>query len=46
MEIVGEVWMPVVGWENAYEISNRGNARSIDRFVNAKNNWAKLRQSS
>jgi len=44
MGIVEEVWMPVVGWENAYEVSNRGNVRSIDRLVNSKNNTKALRK--
>ena len=30
-----EIWKPVVNWENLYEVSNLGNVRSLDRFVNA-----------
>ena len=29
-----EIWAPVVGWENLYEVSNRGRVRSKDRVVN------------
>ena len=29
-----EIWKPVVGWENLYEVSNLGNVRSLDRYVN------------
>ena len=28
-----EEWRPVVGWENIYEVSNRGRVRSLDRMV-------------
>lgn len=30
-----EIWKPVVGWEKLYEVSNFGNVRSLDRYVNA-----------
>ncbi len=30
-----EIWKPVVGFEGAYEVSNLGNVRSIDRIRNA-----------
>lgn len=33
-----EIWKPVVGFEGAYEVSNTGKVRSLDRYVNAKNN--------
>lgn len=29
-----EIWKPVVGWEGLYEVSNLGNVRSLDRYVN------------
>jgi hypothetical protein len=29
----GEIWMPVVGYEGLYEISNYGNLRSLDRYT-------------
>lgn len=28
-----EVWLPVVGWEGLYEVSNRGRVRSLDRLL-------------
>ena len=28
-----EIWKPIVGYENIYEVSNYGNVRSLDRFV-------------
>jgi len=28
-----EVWLPVVGWEDLYEVSNRGRVRSRDRTL-------------
>lgn len=31
-----EIWKPVIGYENLYEVSNEGNVRSLDRFVNTK----------
>lgn len=35
-----EKWKPVVGFENLYEVSDQGNVRSLDKFVNSgiKNN--------
>jgi len=27
-----ERWLPVVGWEDLYEVSNRGQVRSLDRW--------------
>lgn len=32
-----EIWKPVVGWEGLYEVSNFGNVRSLDRYVNQVN---------
>lgn len=31
-----EIWNPVIGYENLYEISNQGNIRSLGKFVNSK----------
>ena len=28
-----ELWKPVVGWENYYEVSNHGNIRTKERAV-------------
>lgn len=32
-----EVWKPVVGFEDAYEVSSQGRVRSIDRVMTTKN---------
>lgn len=32
-----ELWKPVVGWEDLYEVSNTGKVRSCDRMVIDKN---------
>ena len=32
-----EIWKPIVGWENLYEVSNFGRVRSLDRYVNQLN---------
>ncbi len=32
-----ERWLPVVGYEGIYEVSNLGRVRSLDRKVNSKN---------
>lgn len=32
-----EIWLPVVGYEGLYEVSNMGNVRSLKRIVNKKN---------
>lgn len=29
-----EIWKPLIGWENLYEVSNFGRVKSIDRYVN------------
>lgn len=33
-----EIWKPIAGFENSYEISNYGNVRSIDRYCIQKDN--------
>ena len=33
INLPGEIWKPVVGWEGFYEISNMGRARSLGRLV-------------
>lgn len=33
-----EIWKPVKGYENVYEVSNFGNVRSVDRYIEQKNN--------
>ena len=32
-----EIWKPVVGWEDSYEVSNLGNIKSLDRYITTKN---------
>ena len=32
-----EIWKPVKGYENYYEVSNMGNVRSLDRIIIKKN---------
>lgn len=32
-ECSGERWLPVVGWEGYYEVSDHGNVRSVDRTI-------------
>lgn len=32
-----EIWKPIKGYENAYEVSNKGNIRSVDRHVYQQN---------
>lgn len=33
-----EIWKPIKGFEDSYEVSNLGNVRSIDRYCIQKNN--------
>lgn len=37
-----EIWKPIEGFENLYEVSSLGNVRSLDHYVNAKNNSRRL----
>ena len=32
-----ERWLPVVGWEGLYEVSDHGNVRSVDRVIETSN---------
>ena len=34
-----EIWKPIIGYENLYEVSNLGNIRSIDRMVSRVDRW-------
>ena len=34
-----EVWKDIEGYEGAYQVSNYGNGRSLDRYVTMKNRW-------
>lgn len=33
-----EVWLPVVGYEGLYEVSNTGKIKSVDRYIACRNN--------
>ena len=35
---VQELWKDIVGFEGAYQVSNLGNVRSLDRIISYKNN--------
>jgi hypothetical protein len=37
-----EVWLPVVGWEGSYEVSDLGRVKGLDRFV-AHSRWGRQR---
>lgn len=32
-KLFNEVWRPIKGYEGLYEVSNKGNVRSVDRYV-------------
>lgn len=32
-KLFNEIWKPVKGFEGLYEVSNKGNVRSVDRYV-------------
>jgi hypothetical protein len=34
-----EQWKPVVGYEAAYEVSDHGKVRSVDRVIVSRHNW-------
>ena len=36
-KLLNEVWKPIKGYEGLYEVSNRGNVRSVDRHVMINN---------
>lgn len=37
--MTAEQWRPVVGWEGAYEVSDLGRVRSLDRYVRNKHGY-------
>lgn len=41
-EVIEEIWKDVVGYEGAYQISNLGRVRSLDRKVNCCHNSQRL----
>lgn len=40
-----EIWKPVVGYEGYYEVSNIGNVRSVDRYVESTTTRPRFRKS-
>jgi hypothetical protein len=34
--MTSEIWKPVVGWEDLYEVSSHGRPRSLDRMVRGR----------
>lgn len=38
-DILQEIWLPIAGYEGAYEVSNFGNVRSLDRKIETSNRW-------
>lgn len=39
---IKEIWKPVKGYENLYEVSNIGNVKSLDRIIKDKNGIIKI----
>ncbi|MCP5006899.1 MAG: hypothetical protein GY941_23575 [Planctomycetes bacterium] len=39
-----EIWKPVIGYENLYEVSDLGRIRSLERYVKIKNNKRRLKK--
>ena len=39
-----EVWLPVVGYEGLYEVSDWGRVKSLDRFVRSRHGGQQLRR--
>ena len=39
MHEITEIWMPVIGYECAYEISDRGSIRTLNRTIIRNNGW-------
>ena len=37
-----EIWKPVVGHEGAYEVSDLGRVRSLERIISVPNRWGSL----
>jgi hypothetical protein len=42
VEESSERWLPVVGYEGYYEVSDHGRARSLDRWIEALNRWGSV----
>jgi hypothetical protein len=41
-DILHEIWRPIAGYERAYEVSNFGNVRSINKFVKGRAGSSRL----
>ena len=41
-QYINEVWKPIRGWENLYEVSNMGRVRSVDRIITYSNGGVRL----
>lgn len=41
MSLEEEKWLPVVGYEDLYEVSNFGRIRSMTRILSKRNRWGK-----
>ena len=41
MNPTNEIWKPVVGWDDLYEVSNFGNIRSLDRTITTQRKGTK-----
>ena len=39
-----ELWKPIDGYNGLYEVSNFGNVRSIDRYIESKDGWTSLKR--
>lgn len=39
MEFLWECWLPVIGWEGLYEVSDQGRVRSLDHVVYKRSRW-------
>jgi cytochrome c553 len=44
MEPIVERWLPVVGWEGLYEVSDQGRVRSLDRITTSRFRSAQRRK--
>lgn len=43
-QLAAEKWLPIPGWEGAYEVSDMGRVRSLDRIIVCKNGVRKPRK--
>jgi len=41
-----EVWLPIRGYENYYEVSSFGNVRGLDRVVGARSNGSRVQKGT